>query len=131
MVLPFKKILSKLEIPKNDWVLSRFGGCEPPSDPTATSRALVEPENDWVLSRFGGCEPPPDPGVSDDHTPVEEEAPLSQAPVSVAARILNRWFDAGSADDLAVPPQSCSRMSSNASDAELADEEEHEESRAS
>jgi hypothetical protein len=86
MVLPFKKLLSKLEIPKNDWVLSRFGGCEPPSNPTASDSALVE-----------------------------EEAPTSQAPSSVAARLLNRWLDINPTDDGAVPPQSSARVSSNAS----------------
>jgi hypothetical protein len=131
MVLPFKKLLSKLEIPKNDWVLSRFGGCEPPSDPAATSRALLEPENDWVLSRFGGCEPPPDPGATNDEALTEEAAPLSQAPVSVAARLLNRLFDPGCGDDPTVPPQSCSRMSSNASETERTPEHEQDESRAS
>jgi hypothetical protein len=103
MVLPFKRLLSKLEIPKNDWVLSRFGGCEPPSNPHASGA---------------------------DREPVEEEeAPASQAPTSVAARLLNRLFDTGSAED-AVPPQSCARVSSNASVEEAFPEEEHK-SRAS
>lgn len=108
MVLPFKKLLSKLEIPKDDWVLSRFGGCEPPSDPAAAEV---------------------DSGL------VEEEAPVSQAPTSVAARLFNRWFDAGTTDDVTVPPQSCARVSSNASDEDALEfsefpEEEHK-SRAS
>jgi|GEM_PF-6950467 len=92
MVPPFKKFLSKLELPKNDWVLSRFGGCEPPSTPTASSDD-------------GGLE-------------AEEEAPASQAPISVAARLLSRLLDGSSTDDVAVPPQSGARVSSNASDEE-------------
>lgn len=100
MVRPFKKLLSKLEIPKNDWVLSRFGGCEPPSDPHAT--------------------------IGEGEQSEEEEAPESQAPTSVAARLLN-WFDAGPND---VAPQSGSRMSSNASAAE-GSEERQRKSRAS
>lgn len=103
MVLPFKKLLSKLEIPKNDWVLSRFGGCEPPSAPNAS--------------------PSEGPAVDDD-------APASQAPISLAARLLNSWFDSSSADDVTVPPQSSARLSSNASDNEGALEAEHK-SRAS
>ena len=102
MVRPVKKLLSKLEIPKNDWVLSRFGGCEPPSNPTAS-------DLDGEL--------------------VEEEAPVSQAPTSVAARLLNRWFDFSPTDDVAVPPQSGARLSSNASDDE--DPSEEHKSRAS
>ncbi len=92
MVRPFKKLLSKLEIPKNDWVLSRFGGCEPPSNPLASSALETEQ--------------------------VEDEAPVSQAPASVAARLLSRWFDQGAAEDVTVPPQSTERVSSNASDDE-------------
>lgn len=76
-----KKILSKFAIPDNDWVLSRFGGCEP----SAPSEAC------------------------------EEEPPASQAPTSVAARILNRLLDPTAADDPATPPQSGARVSSNAS----------------
>jgi hypothetical protein len=101
MVLPFKKLLSKLEIPKNDWVLSRFGGCEPPSDPVAAAELGSEP--------------------------IEEEAPVSQAPTSVAARLFNRWFDQGAADDVSVPPQSCARLSSNASEADALEFSEHPE----
>ena len=102
MVLPFKKILSKFEIPKNDWVLSRFGGCEPPSNPAA----------------------------SDDSGLVEEDAPVSQAPSSVAARLLNRLLDISLVDDATVPPQSGARVSSNASEEEVISTEDHE-SRAS
>ncbi|HEX2669565.1 MAG TPA: hypothetical protein VHM25_01775 [Polyangiaceae bacterium] len=104
MVPPFKKLLSKLELPKNDWVLSRFGGCEPPSNPVA----------------------------SDDQTAlVEDEAPVSQAPPSVAARLLNRLFDVSPTDDVAVPPQSGARVSSNASDDDELSDEDERKSRAS
>jgi len=103
MVRPFKKLISKLEIPKDDWVLSRFGGCEPPSDPTAAAVG------------------------------VEDEAPASQAPPSVAARIFNRLFEPITADDVAMPPQSGERLSSNASADEPPEpsEEEERKSRAS
>lgn len=105
MVTPFKKILSKLEIPKNDWVLSRFGGCEPPPDA---------------------------PSADLESGPVDDDAPVSQAPISVAARLFNRWFDHGSAEDVSAPPQSVARMSPNAPVAESSDlpEKEHD-SRAS
>src|SRR4051812_47127278 len=97
MVRPFKKLLSKLEIPKNDWVLSRFGGCEPPSEPRAT----------------GGEQS-------------QEEAPESQPPASVAARLLE-WWDASPSD---VAPQSGARMSSNASEDEALQEKAERKSRA-
>lgn len=103
MVLPFKKLFSKLEVPKDDWVLSRFGGCEPPSNPNAASpEDLVE----------GG-----------------DEAPVSHAPTSVARRLLKSLFDTASPDEAAVPPQSGARVSSNASD-DVFPEDEHK-SRAS
>jgi len=103
MVRPLKKLLSKFEIPKNDWVLSRFGGCEPPSNPVASDG---------------------DSGL------VAEEAPVSEAPISVAARLLNRLLDINPADDATVPPQSGARLSSNASADEVDSTDEHK-SRAS
>jgi len=104
MVRPFKKLLSKLDIPKNDWVLSRFGGCEPPSNPRA---ANVERD------------------------PAGEEAPISQGPSSVAARLLTRWFDGAGHDEATIPPQSGARLSSNATDSDATDAEGSRGTRAS
>src|SRR5437762_14282483 len=98
MVRPFKKLISKLEIPKDDWGLSRFGGGEPPSNPAATDHGR------------------------------DEEAPVSQAPPSVAARIFQRLFEPGTAEESTLPPQSGERLSSNASAdkaLELSADDEH------
>ena len=88
----FKKLLSKFEIPSNDWVLSRFGRFEAPAELEAV------PES----------------------APESEPAPASQAPISVAARLFEHWFAQGQVEEPAAaedaaPPQSGDRMSPNAS----------------
>jgi hypothetical protein len=82
MARQIKKLLSKLELPTNDWVLSRFGGCEPGPPPPSADKPLVE-----------------------------EPTPESQRPASVAARLLERWFDRGAEGDSTQPPQSGERVS--------------------
>ncbi|HEY0469906.1 MAG TPA: hypothetical protein VGC79_37225 [Polyangiaceae bacterium] len=89
MALGLKKLVSKLELPTNDWVLSRFGGCEPPAPPATTEREIAEDA-------------------------AEELAPVSQAPVSVAARLFDRLFNQSIENDAPEPPQSGERLSPNA-----------------
>ena len=68
MALLLKKLWSRLELPENDWVLSRFGSFEARFEaPARKSRQALE-----------------------------GEAPrASQPPASVSARLLARWFDRG------------------------------------
>ncbi len=73
MAILFKKLWSKLDLPTNDWVLSRFGSFERPTE------ATVEPAVE------------------------EEPAPTSRSPASVAARLFDHWFDHGPADDSSPP----------------------------
>ena len=47
MALPFRRLLSKLEMPGTDWVLSRFGGAE--ADPVPES----QPPSSSVVWLFG------------------------------------------------------------------------------
>ncbi|MEI9940378.1 MAG: hypothetical protein WDO69_24445 [Pseudomonadota bacterium] len=83
MALPFKRLLSRLKPPANDWVSSRFGSFEEPADlPAKEPEAALE----------------------------EESAPRSQTPASLAARLFDHWFDLGPLDD-STPPQSGERTS--------------------
>jgi len=88
MPLRLKNLLSKLELPTNDWVLSRLGGNEP-----SASVPVPAPEAE-----------------SEGEQPTE-----SQRPASVAARLLDIWFDQVPERESAEPPQSGERVSRNAS----------------
>jgi len=68
MALLLKKLWSRLELPENDWVLSRFGSFETRFDTPQTGSPQT----------------------------LEGEAPgESQRPASVSARLFARWFDRG------------------------------------
>jgi hypothetical protein len=105
MALPFNKLLARLELPANDWVLSRFGSLEAPTE--ASAAPLGEPSATTL----------------EESPPVAEEpaAPSSQWRVRVAARLFDHWFgqepaaDAADAADTTAPPQSGERTSPNAS----------------
>jgi len=87
MIQLFKKILDKLDPPANDWVLSRFGGCEAP----IAAPSAQQGEN-----------------VEDEAGPVSEASPLS------AHGPFDRWFDEQESVE-AGPPQSGEVLSPNAS----------------
>lgn len=84
MIALLKKVWAKLEVPEDDWLLSRYGGCEP-LDGAAAANGL-----DSEL-----------PGANDASTP----------PVS-ARQPFSNWFGEEVVDESA-PPQSV-EMSSNA-----------------
>jgi hypothetical protein len=81
-----KKFLDKLEPPANDWVLSRFGGCEAP-----------------ILA----------PSAQVESSPADGLAPTGTPPLS-APEPFDRWFDGQDSVD-AGPPQSGLVMSPNVS----------------
>ena len=85
MIALLKKVWSKLEVPEDDWLLSRYGGCEPLAD--ADSATGLDNESPAANDAVG-------------------------APESASVPFSN-WFGEEVSDESA-PPQS-GEMSSNAS----------------
>jgi hypothetical protein len=76
MATPLKKLLSRLELPAHDWVLSRFGGREEEPAPESQTRAkLARLFGRWVAP--GAVHERPESGQGTSLIRPAEDAPES------------------------------------------------------
>ena len=99
MPLRLRNLVSKLELPSDDWVLSRFGGNEPPAAVAAGEEEGEEPKDSQRRASAGAQ--PFNNGVAQVPADGSAQAPQSGARVSLNA----------SSDDSSQKPDRESRAS--------------------